>query len=271
MSVEEAVPPVTLRVEGLPAPVRMYLHGPRDRCVSTALRDTGTWEPFETKLLLGLLSPGSVFLDVGANIGYFTLLAARMVGPGGQVFAFEPEPENFRLLQANLALNEVTGRVHAVMAGLNDTEAIGRLYLSDDNLGDHQLHPAGDSRRSVPVRLLRGSDYLLPFTDRVDIVKVDVQGAEHAAVSGLMPMLRSQGDPPHVLLELSPAALRRAGRGGGELIDLLAGLELPFWIVDHLEHRLAATTAAELSRWCDNVEAVQGDEGFMNILIGRHP
>jgi FkbM family methyltransferase len=263
--------PVTLRVGDLPAPVRMYIHGPRDRCVSSALRDAGIWEPFETRLVLGLLAPGSVFLDVGANIGYFTLLAARAVGPGGRVFAFEPEPENFRLLQANLALNEVTGQVHAVMAGLSDADTDGRLYLSEDNLGDHQLHPADTSRGNVPVSLLHGSDYLCGRAGRFDVVKVDVQGAEYAVMAGLLPLLQAQGDPLHILLELSPAALRRAGHGGRKLIDMLAGLGHPFWIVDHLQHRLAPTSADELSRWCDNVEAVAGDEGFMNILIGRHP
>jgi hypothetical protein len=62
--------------------------------------------------------------------------------------------------------------------------------------------------------------------------------------------------------------LRQAGSTGRELIGLLDTLGLPFWIVDHVEHRLVASSAGELAGWCDDVDAVAGDAGFMNILVG---
>ena len=85
---------------------------------------------------------------------------------------------------------------------------------------------------------------------------------------GLMPLLRELPASPRILIELTPRSLRQSGASGRALVELLADLEQPLWIVDHLEHRLARHSAEQLAVWCDNVDAVPGDEGFMNILVG---
>ena len=87
-------------------------------------------------------------------------------------------------------------------------------------------------------------------------------------MSGLMPLLQSLPEMPRMIIELTPLSLRQAGSSGRALIELLATLGQPMWIVDHIEHRLAASNAVELAQWCDNVDAVAGDMGFMNILVG---
>jgi FkbM family methyltransferase len=259
---------VVLRVPGLPDPLRIYTHDARDRVVSRSIRETGLWEPFESRLVLALLPPGGVFVDVGANIGYFSLLAASVVGAAGRVFAFEPDPANYSLLQNSAELNALAPRIHAVRAGLARHDGDARLYLSEDNLGDHQVYPGVTRRASVPIKLLDGGRYLSTRLDRLDLVKVDVQGAEYEVMAGLLPLLRAQRMPPQILIELTPWSLRQAGSSGRELIELLGALRQPFWIVDHVEHALVASGAEELARWCDQVDAVAGDRGFMNILVG---
>lgn len=261
--------PVDLRIPGLATPLQLYTHGARDRVVSGRIRETGIWEPYETSLLQRLLRPGDVFVDVGANIGYFTVLGAALVGAAGRVFAFEPDPDNFRLLQANLALNGLADRAEATEAALSDVDANGTLYLSADNLGDHQVYPTADEpRESRPITLRNGSELLRARTDRIDLLKVDTQGAEHAVLEGLLPLLRSLAAPPRILVELTPWSLRQAGATGRALIEMLASLGLPMHIVDHVEHRLVESTPAELATWCDNVDAWDDDRGFMNILVG---
>src|SRR5664279_1756690 len=84
---------------------RMYVDL-RDSAVSTNLFVNHVWEPEETNVILGLLHEGDVFVDVGANIGYFTLLASHAVGRTGKVFAFEPGPGNVRLLRKNVEANQ---------------------------------------------------------------------------------------------------------------------------------------------------------------------
>lgn len=258
--------PVALRIPG--RDLRLHLHGARDQVISRRIREDGIWEPYETRLVLSLLRPGDVFVDAGANIGYFSVLAAAAVGPAGAVYAFEPDPDNCRLLRDNVLLNGVQQVVHVVEAALADRDGDAPLYLSEDNLGDHQLFTDGAPRPAVRVALVDGGSYLAGRIGRLDLLKVDTQGAEFLVLSGLMPLLRQLPAPPRILIELTPYSLRAAGASGRGLVELLASLGQPLHIVDHIEHRLAPSTAAELALWCDNVAATPGDQGFMNILVG---
>jgi FkbM family methyltransferase len=262
---------VTLRVSGLDHAVQLYVHGEQDQFVSRRIREEGVWEPYETSLLLALLQPGDVFVDVGANIGYFSVLAASVVGAEGAVFAFEPDPDNCRLLQASADLNGQQQLITVVEAGLADTQGEGHLFLSEDNLGDHQIYAADTSRDSVPIALYNGSDYLAERLDRIDLVKVDTQGSEFQVMVGLLPLLRTLPRIPRMIIELTPFSLREAGASGRALIELLATLGEPLWIIDHIEHRLVLSSAQELALWCDNVDSTHGDQGFMNILLGSAP
>lgn len=259
---------VALRIPGLAQPLQLYVHGEQDRHVSRCLREEGIWEPFETSLVLALLGPGDVFVDVGANLGYFSVLAASRVGDAGAVFAFEPDPANYRLLLANAALNAVEQRITAVEAALSDAAGEGRLFLSTDNLGDHRVYAGDESRHSLPIALYHGSEFLAGRLQRLDLLKVDTQGSEFHVIAGLMPLLRTLAQPPRVLIELTPHALRQAGASGRALIELLATLGQPLWIIDHLEGRLHRSGAQELALWCDNWDAVPEARGFMNILVG---
>ena len=263
--------PVELRIAGLARPLRLYVHVEADRYLSRRLRAEGIWEPYETALLLACLQPGDVFVDVGANIGYYPVIAATVVGADGAVLAFEPEPDNFRLLCANLRLNRCGDQVSAFAAGLADHTHAGLLYLSEDNAGDHQVFAADAGRRQQAITLLNGSDYLCGRLARMDLLKVDVQGAEYAVMAGLLPLLRELPRVPRIILELTPLSLRQAGSSGRQLVELLASLQQPLHIIDHIEHRLVACPGAELASWCDAVDAVPGDAGFMNVLVGAPP
>ena len=261
---------VALRIPGLARPLQLYLHGEQDRYVSRCIREHGIWERYETSLVLNLLQPGDVFVDVGANIGYFSVLAASRVGAGGSVIAFEPDPENYRLLCANAELNGLAHSITAVNAALSDTAGEGQLYLSSDNLGDHQTYAGDEQRRSLPIALYHGGEYLREL-QRLDLLKVDTQGAEFHVMSGLLPLLAALPRPPRIMIELTPHSLRLAGASGRALIELLATLGQPMWIIDHIEGRLGASSAEELALWCDNWDAVAEARGFMNILVGQAP
>lgn len=264
-------PPVPLRVDGLPRPLQLYVHGEEDKVISARLRSEGVWEPYETQLLLSMLSPGDVFVDVGANLGYFCVIAAALVGSGGAVHAFEPHPDNYDLLCANIRLNDLHNQVETYPIGLADEERQGNLFFSEDNSGDHQIYQGSEARSHQAIRLRRGCEVLRDSVTRLDLLKVDTQGSESAVVAGLMPLLRGLSRPPRVLIELTPHSLREAGSSGRELVQLLAQLKQPFWIIDHIEHRLSASTAQELALWCDAWEAVPESRGFINILVGRAP
>ena len=259
---------VALSIPGLSTHLKLQVHGSNDQYLSRALREEGIWEPFETALLMASLGPGAVFLDVGANIGYYPVIAAQRVGEAGSVFAFEPDAKNFKLLRANLELNGCQQVVTAFEAGLAEESGAGQLFMSADNAGDHQIFASGEERPHRSITLLNGSECLGPLVARLDLLKVDVQGAEYAVMRGLLPLLEGLPRIPRMMIELTPQSLRQAGASGRQLIELLASFAQPMWIIDHIEHRLVACPPAELALWCDNVDATAGDAGFMNILVG---
>lgn len=262
----EAVP---LRVPGTRARLVIFVHDKNDQHVSRRLREEGNWEPFESALVIDSLGPGDVFLDVGANLGYFSLLAADRVGTAGKVIAVEPDPVNFQLLSRSVERNGFGAIIDAHAVALSDRSGAACLYLSEDNQGDHRVFATDEPRRHVAIALRRGVDLIGSETARIDLVKVDTQGSEYAVVAGLMPLLSRC--KPRLIVELTPLSLRQCGSSGRRLIELLATLDMPFWIVDHIEHRLVPSSAAELAQWCDDVDAVPDDAGFMNILVGPTP
>ncbi len=191
----------------------------------------GAYERSTTELFRALLVPGTTVLDVGANVGYFTLLAAAGVGPQGTVVAFEPVRENADLLAENMALNEFDNVV-IERAAVTDRDGEVALFLhrKDVNSGMASVlgsaSPAVESRRVPAVSL---DSYLArrdqgpgqgPGRTRVSLVKMDIQGAEGQALDGMARLLAE--DAPTLVWELNPAVLAGAGDAPSRLLGLLA-------------------------------------------------
>lgn len=162
---------------------------------------TGRYAPAETAAVRELLPAGGTFVDVGANVGYFACLAARRVGPGGRVVALEPDPRMVAELRANLALNRFSA--HVVEAAAAEGPGIARLaeYRPEDgNWGTSALRAEG----LRPVELI-GLDALLDRLgiQHVDLVKVDVEGAEDRVLKGMQDGF-SRGRYGAVLVEVHP-------------------------------------------------------------------
>jgi FkbM family methyltransferase len=171
--------------------------------VGSVLAISGRWEPNVTALFRALLRPGNVCIDVGANIGYFTLLASRLVGPDGRVHAFEPEPAAVAALEANVGLNHMTNvAVHAVAAGESEREAVIGAP-PPGNAASASLAAAGEPGSPIRVRRV---DAVVPAQDlrRARLVKIDVEGAEADVLHGLEPAFEA-GARPAVIVELHPA------------------------------------------------------------------
>lgn len=159
----------------------------------------GTYEPEVVQAAQRVVDPGCVAVDIGANIGYFTLLLAKLVGPEGRVIAFEPLPENFHVLQENVALNayrNVTLEPRAVM----EKPGTVRLYREREHLltGTASTVHGQGSGLEVPATSL--DVYLRATGKRADFVKIDVEGAEGAVLTGMRRVLAE--DRPIVLVEL---------------------------------------------------------------------
>lgn len=258
-------------IPGLDHRLELYTHPLDDDLVSHKLHQQRRWEPFESQLWLASLGEGDVVLDVGANLGYYSVLSACAPVGALRVFAFEPDPDNYQLLCANIEKNRAQASVVAMHVALGDSSGDVPLHLSSSNKGDHQLFSTDQARDSVLVSMLRGEDAISEQVDRIDLVKIDTQGTELAVLEGLWPMLLKSRSRVRLLVELTPFSLRAAGASGAQLIERLSRLDLPFAIVDHVEHQIAPSSADALMEWCRNVDSDPSDEGFMNIFVGAPP
>ncbi|MGZ4401242.1 MAG: FkbM family methyltransferase [Gaiellaceae bacterium] len=187
-------------------------------CVDTSeamgrvLVATGVWEPHVTAVFKRLLLPGDVCVDVGANTGYFTLLAAKLVGPTGRVYALEPAPETFAALLANIQLNGCSNVIPLQVAA---GDARGEVLFDDQPNGmaiRSGVRPEGIEGSGTLVRVpVRDIPSVLDgeAIDRLRLVKIDVEGYEVEVLRGLEPLFDT-GARPAVLIELHLEVVRAA-------------------------------------------------------------
>jgi FkbM family methyltransferase len=144
------------------------------------VRSQGVWEADVMKVLARTLAPGGVFVDVGANVGFHTVLASQLVGPAGTVVAVEPAPWTLALLRANVWRHSSQAVVQPVAA--SDVAGTAQLELETEHRSGAHLSNAGVAVDARPL------DELVPNV-AVDVLKVDVEGAEPLVLRGAMAIL----------------------------------------------------------------------------------
>jgi len=171
----------------------------------------------ERQLLRQILFPGAVAVDTGANIGIYSRFLARCVGPAGAVYSFEPAPENFERLRA---ATRRFSNVHVLQAAVGERSGKSGLYLSDTLNVDHRTYLTDNfARRVMQIEMIALDDYFKPG-QRVDLIKMDVQGYELHALRGAGRVL-ADNPAAKLLVELWPYGLKQAGVNWVELIDAL--------------------------------------------------
>lgn len=198
--------------------LRLYLPA-RDEGVSDSLRFEKSWEPEVTAAFHQVIRTGMTVVDVGANIGYHALLAARLAGPGGRVAAFEPDLDNIVLLNRNIAFNRcgnITVYPYAVGANLQ----YARISLCPSNTGAHSTAishgPEGEARRVVMVSL---DEFLEPEL-HPDVLKIDIEGGELAALEGMKGLLRGK-KLKTIFIECHPQILAQLGKNPEDVLGIL--------------------------------------------------
>lgn len=225
----------------------------------------GYHEPLETALLRCIVEPGDVVVDGGANLGYYSVLLAELVGASGHVHAYEPEPGAFALLEANLAANRCTN-VTARRAALGAVGGVGRLWVNPgSNQGDHRTYDPGQERPVVEIEVVALDDATeTVFASRAPrVVKLDLQGSEPEVVAG-MGRLLDDGGPLVIVSELWPMGLARHLGGAAAYLERLGGAGLELVELDERSGIAARTTAdALLARYDPGVDE------FTTIVASR--
>ena len=192
-----------------------------DRGIATWIILGGVWETFVDNVLCHLARPGDVFLDVGANLGYYTVKIGRIVGRSGRVHSFEPNPQIFPFLRENITINGMEPWVTAYPLAAGDQAGWSTLNVPTTNMGGGWMAaPAAQvGRQDAQVVPIVSIDSVVTDTRPVDLIKMDVEGFEPLALQGMQQILE-RSPQAALVLEVSFAHWARFG----EPIEVLRGL-----------------------------------------------
>lgn len=238
----------------------------RDQGVGWPIFMQQQYEPAETRFISRTLRRGDVFVDIGANIGFFTTLASRLVGRRGKVVAFEPDPDHCAVLRRNLRLN---GARNAVVRNeaLGAESQHGQLFKSNSNFGDHRVAAGAEQRDSIPISIRRFDEACAELgLKQIDFIKMDVQGYEPQVFAGMGDCLERLG-VQSILMEFWPYGIRYAG---GSPTDLLEMLLASSFVIHELDEQgdLAVVDPLDM---LERVEAMNREQPqtFANLVLRR--
>jgi FkbM family methyltransferase len=230
----------------------LYLHA-ADRVMTPAIVRDREWEMSEAAFMTRTLAPGQTLIDVGANVGYFSVLGASLVGAAGRVIAVEPEPRNLALLKANLWRN---GAGNAIVLPVAAGAAHGfvSLRLNETNRGDHQTG-VGEPDALVPCARLDD----LVDDRRIDFVKIDTQGLDHEVITGLTRTLAR--DRSTVMCEFWPEGMHERGIDPRAVADQYAGTGCAMYLLDEAAalHPIGPDALVEA--------AIAHEVGYVNVVL----
>ena len=227
--------------------------------VSRTILETGAWEPESAQAVAEHLSPKATFVDVGAHIGYYSLKAATMVGPDGHVISIEPNPQTLPALRSNIEASHARGiSVWPVACAESESTlefyAAPRANTGESSLSKENASQQGPTAASFSVRA-RPLDAILKEAklDRVDVIKIDVEGAELRVLKGAAQTLADFH--PVLIVEMDQSQLKAMGTSVDEVTQFLAA------------HGYAADRRVDLT----NVEFVPQKNLRANSIGGPKP
>jgi len=190
---------------------------------------SGTWDEDVARAVRSHVKRGDLFVDAGANVGFFSLLAASL---GARVVAFEPNPACHRAVVENAALNGFA--IDARMVGLSDAPGTATLHIAkDSNVGAGTLRDVGGEGMTIKLDTLANQ-----LSETPAVMKIDVEGSEIAAIKGAGNRLA-----PIVILEVSEYSLRKLAGGKDELFDLMVARGYTAEIISPVRRSNAVTDA----------------------------
>lgn len=176
-----------------------------------------------------LLKSGRCFVDVGANVGFYSVIAGRQVGPGGKVVAFEPTPSSMRALQTTLAVNGLSQIVETHECALGSSDATATLYCEATSGHNSLVAPAERTQETHVISVRRGEAMLSRV--KPSLIKVDVEGWELDVLEGLGSVIRG-AKSLSLIVECSPEHIRRRGMKTAEWFKCVRDLGFKMWIID---------------------------------------
>ena len=175
----------------------------------------GVWERLTTEMFRKVVREGDIVVDLGANIGYFTLLASRLVGKEGKVYAFEPEPANYGLLIKNIEINGYRNIIPVQKVVFNTSGTV-KLFIDGRDAGGHRICKYDDDKaQSIEIESVTLDDYFRDKGHPINVIKMDIEGAETAALLGMNRIIR-ENENLKIFAEFAPYLMERMGYSAEE-------------------------------------------------------
>ena len=205
--------------------------------LALAISHYGTYEKLEAKVMEEKIKGGNIVVDVGANIGLHTLNMARIVGNTGQVFAFEPDPSNFKILGKNVKVNNYKNIILEQKA-VGDKHGRATLYHAD-NPGMHRIFPQTKAKGQVQVELTSLDKYFIDsnLVDKINFIKIDIEGLEFSVLKGMENILKNN-KKIKILFEFMPKNIMEADFIPIELLNYLTLHDFKLYCIDEITEKL---------------------------------
>lgn len=225
----------------------------------------GKFDGLERSIIRHFLRPGCTAVDIGASIGVYTVLLARLVGPTGTVYAFEPDPSSFTLLERNVQLNRCQN-VICRQSAIGDMQTESSLIGTAGNPGDTHLSNEPDYHGESLVRVLTLDEQIGRFS-QVDFMKIDVQGMEPSVLRGARALL-SRSPKCVMLCEFEPASLRRNGEDPLRFLSGQVEQGYALYRVLSESRPLVRVQPSDFSEYCRHVTRVSHSENLLLVPDG---
>lgn len=180
---------------------RMYID-PTDQPIGTSLYGKGVYEQQTTDICRRFVEEGMFVADIGANIGYYSLLLSDLVGEDGLVYAFEPESHCYEVLDTNIKLNN-SDNILAENLAITNTIGTSKLRISSNNKGQNRIINNSENNKTINVETQTLDNYVSEnLEEKLDLIKIDIEGSEPDALYGMEMILDTHR--PLIVMEFSP-------------------------------------------------------------------
>lgn len=216
-------------------------------------------EQFTVEYFKQIIKKGDIVIDLGANIGYHTLIFAKLVGEVGHVFAFEPDPSNFELLSKNVKENKHEN-VTLIQKAVSDKNGKIKLYVSKRNLASHRIFDSEEKRESIEIEVITLDEYFKKFEKPIKFIKIDVEGAEGATLLGASRIIKNSKNMV-IIIEYFPKWIKKFGMVPEDILKSLIEKGFKLFNINSISRKLESIAITDFVKKYN-----EGKGNWTNIL-----